>query len=99
MTLLDSIDLLVDHQIFDSRSSLQAAAYRSLLTLHPELKIEIAILLYRKEEVSLGRAAELAGISRETLKEVLESRGIERHLFASNRAEVDANVARILGRP
>jgi membrane protein len=37
MTLLDSIDLLVDHQIFDSRSSLQAAAYRSLLPGGPLL--------------------------------------------------------------
>ena len=96
MTLLDSMGLLVDHQIFDSQSSLQAAAYRSLLTLHPELKTELAILLYRKEEVSLGHAAELAGISREAFTELLESRSIEQHIFVSEPEKVDANIARIL---
>lgn len=64
---------------------------RSLLTLHPELKTELAILLYRKEEVSLRRAAELAGISRDAFKELLESRSIERHIFVSKPEKVDAN--------
>lgn len=99
MTLLDKVDLLVEHHLFDSQSSLRAAAYRSLLTLRPELKAELAVLLYTQEEVSLGRAAELAGMSREEFKNLLTARGIERRLFTPNVASVDADVSLLLGQP
>lgn len=99
MTLLDKVELLVEHHLFDSQSSLQTAAYRSLLMLRPELKAELAVLLYTHEEVSLGRAAELAGLSREEFKTLLNSRGIDRRLYEADSAEVDTDVALLLGRP
>jgi predicted HTH domain antitoxin len=99
MTLLDRIDLLVEHHLFDSQSSLRAAAYRSLLMLRPELKAELAVLLYIHEEASLGRAAELAGLSREEFKNLLNSRGIDRRLYATDAADVDADVALLLHQP
>lgn len=97
MTLLDKVDLLVEHHLFDSQRSLQTAAYRSLLMLRPELKAELAVLLYTQEEVSLGRAAELAGLSREEFKLLLTSRGVERRIYSPDAGDVDADVALLLG--
>lgn len=99
MTLLDKVDLLVEHHLFDSQTSLQAAAYRSLLTLRPELKVELALLLYAQEGISLGRGAELAGLSREEFKSLLAARGVERRLYAPDPVDVDADVALLLGQP
>ena len=99
MTLLDKVDLLVEHHLFESQSSLQTAAYRSLLTLRPELKAELALLLYAHEEISLGRAAEVAGLSREEFKSLLAARGIDRRLYTPDPADVNADVALLLGQP
>ncbi|KXA89119.1 hypothetical protein AKJ66_02800 [candidate division MSBL1 archaeon SCGC-AAA259E22] len=42
----------------------------------PEGKVtDIAVNLYKKGKVTEGRAAEIAGISREEFKEILERRG------------------------
>ncbi|MEA3459719.1 MAG: UPF0175 family protein, partial [Chloroflexota bacterium] len=76
-SLIQRMETLVERGIFEDEESLLASAYRSLLTLRPELKIEIALSLYEREEVSLGRAVEIAGVSREEFKEILASRGIE----------------------
>lgn len=74
------MDILLERGLFEDRESLMLKAYRSLLTLQPELKIELALSLYEREEVSFGRAAEIAGVSREEMKEVLASRGMERKI-------------------
>jgi len=49
---------------------------RHILRSHPEYKIEIAVKKYKHEEVSLGKAADIAGISLEDMKELLRTRGV-----------------------
>jgi len=49
---------------------------RHILRSHPEYKIEIAVKKYKQEEVSLGKAADIAGVSIEDMKELLRTRGI-----------------------
>ena len=99
MTVLTPrMDLLIERRIFDSEESLTTSAYRSLLTLRPELKIEMALSLYQQEEISLGRAAEIAGMSREQLKEILAARGIERKLVERSREQIEQDVRLLLGR-
>jgi len=49
---------------------------RHLLLSHPEYRVEIAVDRYRREEVSLGKAARIAGLSLEEMKELLRDRGI-----------------------
>ena len=44
---------------------------RHIFRSHPEYKIEIAVKKYKQEEVSLGKAAYIAGISLEEMKEIL----------------------------
>jgi len=96
--LTERLRVLIDQGIFEDEESLKNSAYRSLLTMRPELKAEIALSLYKGEEISLGRAAEIAGLSREELKEILASRGIERRIPSLSSEEVEAGVRRLLDR-
>jgi predicted HTH domain antitoxin len=89
------MDILLERGIFESEESLMLSAYRSLLTLRPELKVELALSLYEREEISLGKAAEIAGVSREQMKDILVSRGIERRM-AMRSPERVAEDARLL---
>jgi predicted HTH domain antitoxin len=45
----------------------------------PRLRQELAIALYAQGLLSLGKASELAAISRPLFGEILEQRGIARH--------------------
>jgi predicted HTH domain antitoxin len=49
---------------------------RHLLLSHPEYRVEIAVERYKLEEISLGKAAQVAGLSLEEMKELLRDRGI-----------------------
>ncbi len=95
-TLTQRVSVLIDRGIFGDEESLRASAYRSLLILRPELKVEIALSLYEREEVSLGRAAEIAGLSREEFKEIMASRGMERRMPLRCPEEVEADVQLLL---
>lgn len=53
-------------------------AVRELLRRRPELRTSLAIEKYRTGDVSLNRAAELAGTSTEGFKDELSDRGISR---------------------
>jgi hypothetical protein len=61
-------------------------------------KVEISLSLYKQEEISFGRAAEIAGLAREELKEIMVSRGIERRIPVLPPQEVEAGVRRLLER-
>lgn len=54
------------------------------------LLLEIACALYARAELSLGQAAELAGISKISFGQELGRRGIARHY---TQAELDADLA------
>lgn len=53
-------------------------AVRELLRRRPELRLSLAVEKYRAGDVSLNRAAELAGTSTEEFKDELADRGISR---------------------
>ena len=84
--LLESeMDALVDCKLYPSRDELLKDAFRALLRAKPNLKIESAIALYLKEEISFSRAAELAGVCSEDFKNILADRGIEREVTPSSK--------------
>ncbi len=49
------------------------------LAANKEKRIELAISLYRKGKISLGRAVEIADMDYESFKKMLAERGIERN--------------------
>jgi len=60
-----------------TEEELREKAYRSLLRNNPDLRITLAVEEYRKGEITLNRAAEIAGITTEEMKETLKRRGVE----------------------
>ncbi|MCK4394908.1 UPF0175 family protein [Candidatus Bipolaricaulota bacterium] len=67
---------LVDLALYKDEQEVIDEGVRHILRSHPEYKIEIAVKRYKEEVVSLGKAADLAGISLEEMKEILKTRGI-----------------------
>ena len=71
-------------------------ALRLYLNLHPTLKLNGVVALWRKGRVSLARAAEIAGFSVIELKEVLAARGIIRETEGKSSEEMDAKLKETL---
>ena len=72
-------------------------AFRTLLRAKPELKRDVAIELYKKNEVSLSRASEICGLNMEDFKELLKEKGIKISVPSIPIEEVDKEVEKILG--
>ena len=53
-------------------------AINTMLSANRNLPIAIACKLYEKEEISLGKAAEIVGTSIEEMKKILSDHGIKR---------------------
>ena len=62
--------------LYESEGDVIQDGIRHILRSHPEYKIEIAVEKYKQQGVSLGKAADIAGISLEEMKEILKDRGI-----------------------
>lgn len=58
-------------------------AVNTLLSARKDLRIAIACELYKREEISIGKACEIASMDIEEIKEVLHKKGIYRHEEAS----------------
>jgi len=71
---------LVSAGLYNDEQSAVQDAMRALLSERPQLRLELAIYRYRNEEVSLAKAAALAGVSWERMREILLSRGVQPHL-------------------
>lgn len=59
----------------------------------PQLKVEIAVLLYAQNRLSLGKARELAGLSLVEFRQLLASRRIPAHY---DETEVDRDITTLL---
>ncbi len=88
--------MLVDMGKYSSREELMEDALRALLRTKPELRMDLAIELYKKREVSLSRAAEICGLNIEDFKELLKERGIKVMVPEVTPDELDREVELIL---
>ena len=83
------IDSLIRTKSYGSRDAVISDAVRALLVLKPGLKIEVALDLYKNGEISLWRAAEIAGLCLEEFKELLASRSIRIEVGTSNEESLE----------
>jgi len=67
---------LVDLALYKDEQEVIDEGVRYILRSHPEYRIEIAIKRYKEEAVSLGKAADIAGVSLEEMKDILRTRGV-----------------------
>lgn len=88
------INALIKANYYPSMSDAIKDAFRALFEAKPNLRIISAQLLYKNNEVSLSKAAEIAGVSIEDFKEMLASAGIERVIEPDE--NIDQNVEDIL---
>ena len=84
----------------DERAVIEDAV-RALLAEKPQLRLEIAIYRYRTEDISLAKAAALAGASWECMRELLLSRAVQLRLGPETEAEARQeieNLESVIGR-
>lgn len=67
-------------------------AFRTLLNAKPNLKTVAAIELYKEGAVSLGKAAEIAGVTTVEFKDILADRGIIREVSSRSVDELEKGV-------
>ncbi len=92
----DGINALVRQNIYNSKDAVITDAIRALLELKPNLKIEIAINLYKNKKISLWKAAETAGLGMEQFKEILSARNIKIEIDGT-KEESKKRIERALG--
>lgn len=87
------IAALVRLGLYANREEVIADAVRNLLLNNRTLRLELALDLFQRDEVSLGRAAELAGIDRWQMDSLLHERGIPIVVEAASAEEMDEDLA------
>ena len=77
-TILEEVNLLVEEGLYPDQQALLQDALRALLRSKPELRVQLALIMYKHNKLSFSRAANIAGVDLESLKELLREAGIER---------------------
>lgn len=80
---------------YDSTSEFLRDAMRTILSNHKELRIAIASVLYKEEKISLGKAAEIADINYEEMKNILKEKGIKLNRGAATKKEMEDQLANV----
>lgn len=86
------VEDFVKANLYDTEEAVIQDALRHLLRGRPELRIRLAIYRYQQEELSLAKAAEVAGVSWAQMRDILLERGIDPALGPANLEEAQAEV-------
>lgn len=73
----ENLAALVEAGSYDSERAVIRDALEALITANPALRMEMAITLWRKGRITMGRAIEIAQIDRESFKSELAARGFD----------------------
>ncbi len=90
------VKALVSGGYYSSEIEVIKDAVKRLFRENVELNINAAIELYKKGQVSLSKAAEIAGMTTVEFKEILGKRGIVREIEARPTAEMDKKLKKYL---
>lgn len=88
------IEALVRTGLYQNRDEVVSDALRNLLLNNKNLRLELAIELFKADEVSLGRAAEIAGTDRWELQDILHQRRIPIIIETESAEAMDRDIAR-----
>ncbi len=83
---------LIKYGYYTSIDEAVKDAFRTLLNAKPDLKTVAAIELYKDGTVSLGKAAEIAGVTTIEFKDILADRGIRREVGSRSVEELENGV-------
>lgn len=74
----EKVEGLVEEGKFTSKSDVFRTSFRLMLEEKPEYKIDVAVNLYKKGKISIGRAVEISGVSKEEFNDILKRRGVKK---------------------
>jgi predicted HTH domain antitoxin len=84
---------LVDARLYPNKEAVIQDALRALMWEKPQLRLELAVHRYQAEDISLAKAAHLAGVSFDRMKAVLVERGIQPRLGPADVDEARQEIA------
>jgi predicted HTH domain antitoxin len=79
-TVTWEIEQLVKARLFPDQQAVVRSALRALFQAQPGMRQQMVVSAYTAGDISLGKAAELMGVSHEEMKEILVESGVEVHL-------------------
>jgi predicted HTH domain antitoxin len=82
----------VEARLYVDEEAVIQDALRHLLRARADLRIQLAIHRYQTEEISLAKAASLAGVSWAQMKDILVERGIQPRLGPETIMEAEEEV-------
>jgi predicted HTH domain antitoxin len=86
-------DRLVKARLFPDEQAVLRSAMRSLFEAKPELKRKMVVTAYTNGEISLGKAAQIMGVSQEEMKDIIRETGGQIHLGPLTIDELKQDVA------
>jgi len=89
MIVDQQLDAAVRAGLFRDRAHAVQEALQTLFTVRPQLRTEAAVELFRSGEISLLRAAEMAGLDFESFRLLLRDRAIPWEVETQSSAEMD----------
>ena len=87
------INQLAKARLFPDEQSVLRSAMRSLFEAKPELKRKMVVTAYTNGEISLGKAAQIMGVSQEEMKDIIRETGGQIHLGPLTIDELKHDVA------
>lgn len=82
----------VEARLYESEDEVIRDALRHLLRARPEARIQLAAHRYQTEELSLAKAADLAGVSWAQMRDILREKGVPLHLGPETVEEAEKEV-------
>lgn len=89
------ISALVKAGYYTSKSDVVKDALRNLFDSKTQLKLAAAIEMYKSQEITLSKGAELAGITTIEFKEILLDRGIPIRSYKPSKEEMTQGIETI----
>lgn len=74
--MTEELDALISAGYYDNKSEVMREAFRLFLAKKTELRIAIALELYKKGKATISRVAEIAGMPYEDVKSLLIAEGL-----------------------
>ena len=87
------VNQLVKARLFPDEQSVLRSAMRSLFEAKPELRRKMVVAAYTNGDISLGKAAQIMGVSQEEMKDIIRETGGQINLGPLTIEELKQDVA------
>lgn len=87
-----NVHQLIKAGLYADPDAVLRSALEALFTLHPEQKLKMVAAAYEAGDISLGKAAELYGVSHEEMKDLLRQAGAQIHLGPESEDELTREI-------